>query len=110
MIAGLLQLKDNFRAGETVVVIFHDHGTRYLGKMFNPEWMRKMGYENVGGPTARDLVLNKKVADIVGVEVTATIGQAVARMNDNDFSQIPVTQEIAHRRVAQRVARVCAVS
>ena len=92
-IAGLLQLKDRFREGETVVVIFHDHGTRYLGKMFNPEWMKKMGYENVGGPTARDLVLNKKVADIIGVEVTATVSQAVARMTDNDFSQIPVTQE-----------------
>ena len=93
VVAGLHQLRDNFRTGETVVVIFHDHGTRYLGKIFNPEWMRKMGYESVDGPTARDLVLNKKVADIVGVEVTATVGQAVARMNDNDFSQIPVTQE-----------------
>lgn len=92
-IAGLLQLRDHFRTGETVVVIFHDHGTRYLGKMFNPEWMRRMGYENVDGPTARDLVENKTVADIVGVEVTATVQQAVARMNENDFSQIPVTQE-----------------
>jgi cystathionine beta-synthase len=92
-IAGLLQLKDRFRKGETVVVIFHDHGTRYLGKIFNPEWMRRMGYETVGGATARDLVANKKVADIVGVEVAATVGQAVARMNENDFSQIPVTQE-----------------
>jgi cystathionine beta-synthase len=92
-IAGLLQLKENFHEGETVVVIFHDHGTRYLGKMFNPEWMRRMGYETVDGPTARDLVANKKVADIVGVEVDATVAQAVARMNENDFSQIPVTQE-----------------
>jgi len=92
-VAGLLQLKDRFREGETVVVIFHDHGTRYVGKMFNPEWMKRMGYEDVGGPTARDLVANKKVADIVGVEVTATVAQAVARMNDNDFSQIPVTLE-----------------
>ena len=92
-IAGLLQLKQHFQEGETVVVIFHDHGTRYLGKMFNPDWMRRMGYETVGGPIARDLVLNKTVADIVGVEVTATVGQAVARMNENDFSQIPVTQE-----------------
>jgi len=65
-IAGLLQLKDNFRKGELVVVVFHDHGTRYLGKMFNPEWMRRMGYENVPGPTARSLVRSKKVADIVG--------------------------------------------
>ena len=92
-IAGLLQLKDNFRKGETVVVIFHDHGTRYLGKMFNPDWMRRMGYEHVDGPTARSLVKNKKVADIVGVDVTTTVQQAVQQMIDNDFSQIPVTQE-----------------
>ncbi len=52
-IAGLLQLKDHFRPGELVVVIFHDHGTRYIGKMFNPEWMRMMGYENLAGAHAR---------------------------------------------------------
>lgn len=92
-IAGLLQLRDRFTAGETVVVIFHDHGTRYLGKMFNPEWMRRMGYENIPGPTARSLVLNKTVAAIVGVEDGAPVRQAVARMNENDFSQIPVTKE-----------------
>ena len=91
-IAGLLQLQQHFRKGELVVVIFHDHGTRYLGKMFNPEWMRRMGYESVPGPTARDLVKNKKVADIVGVERTATVHQAIQRMIDNDFSQIPITQ------------------
>jgi len=44
--AGLLQLKNNFKEGETVVVIFHDHGTRYLGKIFNDEWMREKGYLN----------------------------------------------------------------
>lgn len=89
-IGGLLQLKANFRAGETVVVIFHDHGTRYVGKMFNPEWMRMMGYENLGGPTARALVKNKKVTDVVGVEETDTVEQAILRMSENDFSQIPV--------------------
>jgi cystathionine beta-synthase len=92
-IAGLLQLKDNFRKGETVVVIFHDHGTRYVGKMFSPDWMRTMGYENLPGTTARDLVKHKKVTDIVGVEVTDSVDQAILRMSENDFSQIPVTQE-----------------
>jgi cystathionine beta-synthase len=92
-IAGLLQLKDNFKKGELVVVIFHDHGTRYLGKMFNPEWMRMMGYQNLGGPSARDLVKNKRVTDLVGVEVTDSVEQALLRMTENDFSQIPVTQE-----------------
>ncbi|MCC6317291.1 MAG: pyridoxal-phosphate dependent enzyme [Gemmatimonadaceae bacterium] len=96
-VAGLLQLKDRFKAGEVVVVIFHDHGTRYLGKIFNPDWMRRMGYETVAGPTARSLVQNKRVADIVGLEQTATVAQAVARMSENDFSQIPITKE--HRIV-----------
>ncbi|MFI5204440.1 MAG: PLP-dependent cysteine synthase family protein, partial [Flavobacteriales bacterium] len=38
-IAGLLQMKNKFKKGDLVVVIFHDHGTRYLGKMFNDDWM-----------------------------------------------------------------------
>jgi cystathionine beta-synthase len=92
-IAGLLQLRDRFRKGELVVVIFHDHGTRYLGKMFNPEWMRRMGYENLPGATARSLVRSKTTADMVGVETTATVQQAITRMIENDFSQIPITQE-----------------
>lgn len=92
-IRGLLQLKDRFREGEMIVVIFHDHGTRYLGKMFNPDWMRMMGYETVDGPTARDLVKNKKVTDIVGVEEKDSVANAVQRMRQNDFSQIPVLRK-----------------
>ena len=86
-------MKDNFKAGETVVVIFHDHGTRYLAKMFNPDWMRTMGYETLEGPTARDLVKNKSVSALVGVEVTDTVDEAIRRMSENNFSQITVTQE-----------------
>ena len=70
---------DRFKKGETVVVIFHDHGTRYVGKMFNPDWMKKMGYETVPGPTARELIRNKQVADVVDVMVDDTIEQAVER-------------------------------
>jgi cystathionine beta-synthase len=92
-IAGLLQLKEQFKKGETVVVIFHDHGTRYVGKMFNPEWMRMMGYETSPGLTARDLVRNKKVTDVVGVQDTDTVGQAILRMSAHDYSQIAVLRE-----------------
>ncbi|MFM7104429.1 MAG: PLP-dependent cysteine synthase family protein, partial [Flavobacteriales bacterium] len=42
--AGLLQMKNFFKEGDVVVVIFHDHGTRYLGKMYNDEWMRDRGF------------------------------------------------------------------
>ncbi|MFN7700052.1 MAG: pyridoxal-phosphate dependent enzyme [Deltaproteobacteria bacterium] len=92
-IAGLLQLKDRFGEGETVVVIFHAHGTRFVGKMFNPEWMRAMGYEDIGGPTARSIVRNKRVTEVVGVEETDSGEHAVARMRENDFSQIPVLRQ-----------------
>jgi cystathionine beta-synthase len=43
-VKGLLQLKQHFKKEDVVVVLFHDHGTRYVGKMYNPEWVSKMGY------------------------------------------------------------------
>jgi cystathionine beta-synthase len=93
-IAAMHQLKDRFREGETIVVIFHDHGTRYVGKMFNPEWMRMMGYENVEGATARELVRNKKAAALVGLEDSEHRGRDPP-MGEHDFSQIPVTRSAA---------------
>lgn len=43
-IKGVLQLKEHFTKEDVVVVLFHDHGSRYVGKMFNDDWMKKMGY------------------------------------------------------------------
>ena len=43
-VAGVVQLKDQLKPTDVVVIIFHDHGSRYLAKIFNDEWMRKMGY------------------------------------------------------------------
>jgi cystathionine beta-synthase len=38
------QLKDNLSKDDVVVVIFHDHGTRYVGKLFNDDWMKQQGF------------------------------------------------------------------
>ena len=43
-IKGVLQLKENFNSEDLVVVLFHDHGSRYLKKIYNDDWMRQMGY------------------------------------------------------------------
>jgi len=91
-IAGLLQLKNNFKAGEVVVIIFHDHGTRYLGKMFNDEWMRSKGFFDKKGLTAKDLVAFQK-GKLISLEVKDTIDHAVKIMTENDFSQIAITNE-----------------
>jgi len=43
-IKGVLQLKEHFTKDDVVVVLFHDHGSRYVGKMFNDDWMREQGF------------------------------------------------------------------
>ena len=40
-IKGLLQLKNNFKPNDVVVVLLHDSGSRYIGKIYNDDWMRE---------------------------------------------------------------------
>jgi cystathionine beta-synthase len=91
--AGLLQLRDRFRAGDVVVVIFHDHGTRYLGKMFNDEWMRAKGFFEKTGMTARDLVASGLSGELRSIESIESVEAAVKLMSEHDYSQISITQE-----------------
>jgi cystathionine beta-synthase len=91
--AGLLQLKANFRSGDVVVVIFHDHGSRYLGKMFNDEWMREKGFLEKSGMTARDLVASGLSGELLALEGGETVEAAVRLMGQHDFSQISITSD-----------------
>jgi len=91
--AGLVQMKDFFKEGDVIVVIFHDHGTRYLGKMFNDEWMREKGYFDRKGLCAKDLVNNNHKADLVTLEAFEPIEKALRIMSEKDLSQIPVTRD-----------------
>ena len=43
-IKGVLQLKENFKKNNVVVVLLHDSGSRYIGKIYNDEWMKKMKF------------------------------------------------------------------
>ena len=43
-LSGLIQLKNKLKENDVVVVIFPDHGSRYLGKIFNDEWMEKNNF------------------------------------------------------------------
>src|SRR6266850_7812172 len=90
--AGLLQLKDHFVRGDVVVVVFHDHGSRYLAKMFNDEWMRAKGFLEVTGMTARDLVALGVSGELYAVEAARPVEEAIRIMSDHDFSQISVTR------------------
>ena len=90
--AGLLQLKDHFTKDDVIVVVFHDHGSRYLAKMFNDEWMRAKGFLEVTGMTARDLVALGVSGELYSVEAAKPVEEAIRIMSDNDFSQISITR------------------
>jgi cystathionine beta-synthase len=90
--AGLLQLRDRFTKNDVIVVIFHDHGSRYVGKMFNDEWMREKGFLEKSGMTARDLVASGVSGELFAVEASRPVEEAVRVMSQHDFSQISITR------------------
>lgn len=93
-IGGLLQMKDKFKKEDVVVVIFHDHGTRYLGKMFNEDWMRDRGFiESKKAATAIDLIQNHKNQKLVTVKSNQSVDEAYQLMKKFDISQIPVVDD-----------------
>jgi cystathionine beta-synthase len=91
--AGLLQLREHFRDGDLIVVIFHDHGSRYLGKMFNDDWMREKGFFEKSGMTARDLVASGISGALLAIEGGQPVEAAVRLMSEHDFSQISITHD-----------------
>jgi cystathionine beta-synthase len=94
--AGLVQMKEQFKEGDVVVVIFHDHGTRYLGKMFNDDWMRDRGFLEVKKPKAVDLIKNHKDKKLITVSPETPISDAVNLMTKYNISQIPVMKGHEH--------------
>ena len=89
-IAGLLQMKDKIKEGDLVVVIFHDHGSRYLGKLFNDDWMRERGFLKDDKLVAIDLIEGHKYDALVTLSPEDSIGAAIDLMSKYDISQIPI--------------------
>lgn len=92
-VAGLLQMKDQLKPTDVVVIIFHDHGSRYIAKIFNDDWMRSKGYFDKKGMTASDIIGTKKDVNLTTVEASLPIGDALKIIKTNNFSQLPVTRE-----------------
>src|SRR5262249_11403677 len=91
--AGLLPLKDHFRDGDIIGVIFHDTGSRYLGKMFNDDWMRGKGFFEKSGMTARALGASGISGALLSIESSQPVEAAVRLMSEHDFSQISITPD-----------------
>lgn len=89
-IKGLLQLKDEFKPDDVVVVLFHDSGSRYVGKMFNDDWMRERGFLDEEITTARDLIKEHEDKPLVIARTEELVSHAIERLRKYKISQIPV--------------------
>ena len=89
-IKGVLQLKDNFTKDDVVVVLFHDHGSRYVGKMFNNDWMRERGFLDEEIKIASDLIENHKDKPLVTAQTEELVSHAIERMKKYKISQLPI--------------------
>lgn len=89
-IAGLIQMKDRLKPEDVVVVVFHDHGTRYLAKMFNDDWMRDRGFLEPEVKRAIDCISHRLHLPMVTVEASQTVGEAIHKMMHFNISQMPV--------------------
>ena len=91
-VAGLIQMSDQLKPEDVVVVIIHDHGSRYVGKIYNDEWMRERGFLE-DELTAADLIQSKGNSHFHALSVTNTLRDAFQLMKEHDLSQIPITDQ-----------------
>lgn len=90
--AGLLQIKNTLKDEDVVVIIFHDHGSRYVAKIFNDDWMRDRGFIQ-SELKLSDLIRKKKDSGLITVAKNSKLNDAFKLMKENDFSQMVVTDE-----------------
>lgn len=89
-IKGLLQLKDQFKPDDVVVVLFHDSGSRYIGKMFNDDWMLEKGYLDREVTTAGDIIKERIDMPLVTARTEELISHVTERLKKYKISQLPV--------------------
>ncbi len=88
---GLMQLKSSLTKNDVVVCIFHDHGSRYVGKIYNDQWMMERGFLDV--KSFKDIVNGRSMKRLVTIDSNATVADAVALMKKYDIEQIPVMKD-----------------
>jgi len=88
-IQGLMQLKDRLKKNDLVVCIFHDHGSRYVAKVYNDQWMIERGFLDV--KTFKDIISSRTGKQkLVTIEPSQTVAEAVEMMKKYDIENIPV--------------------
>lgn len=88
---GLMQLKDSLKPTDLVVCIFHDHGSRYVGKIYNDQWMQERGFIEV--KTFRDIVNGRDAQKLLTIAPNKTVADAIALMEKFDIENLPIFED-----------------
>lgn len=85
---GLMQLKSKLKKDDVVVCIFHDHGSRYVAKIYNDQWMMERGFLDV--KTFKDIVNGRGAKKLITIQPEITVGEAVDLMEKYNIENLPV--------------------
>jgi cystathionine beta-synthase len=92
-VQGVLQMADKFKEGDVVVIILHDHGSRYVGKVYNDDWMRDRGFLVDDVVTAKSIIERKRdFKHIVALDPSHKVSDAFKVMKEKGLTQLPVME------------------
>ncbi len=85
---GMMQLKDKLKEGDLVVVMLHDHGSRYVAKIYNDEWMMQRGFLDV--KSFKDIVSGRGAKKLITLQPEHTVGEAFELMQKYHIENLPI--------------------
>ena len=90
-VQGLVQLKDQLKKDDLVVVILHDHGSRYVGKIYNDQWMIERGFLDV--KTFKDIIAGRGAKKLISASPENTVAEAFDIMQKYHIENLPVLRD-----------------
>jgi len=90
-VQGLVQLRDQLKKDDLVVVILHDHGSRYVGKIYNDQWMIERGFLDV--KTFKDIVAGRGTRKLISANPENTVAEAFEIMQKYHIENLPVLRD-----------------
>lgn len=86
--------QEHLKENDTMVILLPDHGTRYLAKVYNDQWMKDHGFlESRSFDTARDILARRnKKESLFTVNKNSKVSEAILILNKQGIDQVPVTE------------------
>ncbi|MEL6674916.1 MAG: pyridoxal-phosphate dependent enzyme [Bacteroidota bacterium] len=91
---GALEYARQLNKDDLMVIILPDHGTRYLGKVYNDSWMANHNFIDEDNMLTAEQILNMKgtPSELVMLDESQPLAEAVKIMREGNLSQLPITR------------------